>query len=534
MLNVNKQDEINLFNKIRRAIMAGISAFNGQALAPSDVPNALDWDDFTARYARYRHYQNYYFNIIYTSLVQYADKHKTDEYLYKFIKPIYNPIARYTDLYVSQVFGGILDMENASKADSAIPIKADDAILQALIKLWKDSRWQDNKSLFVRQTAMKGDGILKVVEDRTLGTVRMEVIPPGQIANCEFDNAGNVVACTIVQVRRDSDNAPAYIYEERITPESFSTFRDGSPYAFYQNALGEDVQTWDNDYGFVPIVTLQHKDIGKKWGATGFHNTINKIDGLNSLVSMLDKHIAVTVDPPLVSKGTRAPELLTLTNARGSRDVIHLDGDASLEELVSSVDILGSLEVIREYYKEIERDLPELTLSKAREMGQEISGVALRTINQDIIQHIQEVRGNYSGALVRAQQMAMYIGSQNGYKGYTQLGRRANLDEFTHEVKQKPVFTDSMSKVERIQAMQADDFPPYYVAQELDFSEDESILIEAQIKDNQTMQVANFVQQTMNSQGQGVNGNNGTGVDFSNQTETDQPAPDETEEALNA
>lgn len=520
-------DNLTLFQKIRRAINAGISAFNAQALAPSDVNNALDWDDFTARYSRYRHYQNYYFNIIYTSLVQYADAHKQDSYLYKFIKPIYNPIARYTDLYVAQVFGGILDMESASKSDSAIPIKADDAILAALVQLWKDSRWQDNKSLFVRETAMKGDGVLKVVEDRQAGVVRLEVIPPGQIADCQFDNAGNVVKCTIAQSRRDSENSPAYVYEEVITPESFSTFKDGSPYAFYQNSLGEDVQKWSNDYGFVPIVTLQHKDIGKRWGATGFHNTINKIDGINSLVSMLDKHIAQAVDPPIVSRGTRKPEIVTLTSGRSSRSVIHIDTDSSLDELVSQVDIMGSLEVIREYYKEIERDLPELTLAKARETGQEISGVALRTINQDIIQHIQEIRGNYSGALVRAQQMALYIGSQNLYPGYSQLGRRANLDDFAHQVKSKPVFVDTLSKNERVQTMQTGQWPQRYVAQELDYTEDESMLIEAQIEQNKTLEVANFVQSTLDAQSR----NNGTQMNTADEVE--QPAAEGESEALN-
>lgn len=481
-----------ILNLFRRVSQTARSTWQPKTLSPTHDPYSVQWDDYEARRFRYGNSENYYFNIIYSNLVNYSTQQKKDEALYRHIKAIYNPVARLVDFYVSQIFEGNLDTETAQNSNSAMPILAEEPIRIALIKLWEDSDWQRNKSQLVWQGAVKGDAVIKLVENRELGYVRMEVLPPEQLVFVEFDDTGDIIKAIIVQKRQDTSNLDSivlasigrqeidtYLYTEVITPDSFATFKDGEPYAFFTDANGNEIQEWSNDYGFVPLVTIQHKDIGKLWGATGFHNTLNKIDGVNDLASNLSDQVRKIVQPMWGITGPRKPIELTAASGRDDVNLVYLPDASSITPMVAPLDIVGASQVIQDQLQELENDMPELSLARIREQTQ-VSGASVNLQFQDAIKRVQSVFSNYSAGLVKAQQMAMYIGAMNSYEGYTQLAG-LSLEDLAHIIKPRPVFSDDLSKQQRIQSMQASNFPSNLIAQELDFSEDESIAIAAQI-----------------------------------------------------
>jgi hypothetical protein len=293
------------------------------------------------------------------------------------------------------------------------------------------------------------------------------------------------------------------LYSEIITPEQFQTFKDGQPYAYFNNEFGEEIPEWPNDYGFVPMVVVQHKDIGKRWGASGFHNSVNKIDFMNDLASNLHVNIRKTVNPMLHLAGaTTAGKIRVEEVGRDNVPIITTDKDATLTPIGLSIDIMGTLEVIRDRLAELERDMPELALARLRDFGTPPSGIAAQTMYQDALQRIQEAHGNYAATLVRAQKMALYIGAQNSYKGYTQLANRS-MDDLEHQIQTKRLFGDKLSKSEKVQVMQQAQFPIHLIAEELGYDDDESLVIESQIKAERATEVASFIQQTLSEASNG-------------------------------
>ena len=446
------------------AAKAAIAAFNERALVPSrDYP----WEDYGSRMFRYAFNEAYYNNIVYRQIASFSVRHKQNSALYKHVRGVYNPASRLVDFYPGKVYGGSLDFVDAM--GGAIPlVMADDALREAIKRVWLHSNWAKQKSLFVRYGAMLGDSALWIADDRQREKVRMEVLHPGKIKAVTLDDVGNVKAATLEYAKTDPtiNNGREFLFSMTVDQQEFATFKDGKPWAFFEDMGGQLVPEWPNDYGFVPLVLTQHRDTGHDWGAAAFHHSLGKIDELNDAASILNDSVrksvnvmwALAAKKDDVSFSGSTGDGTSTTDPTARRDkapflFIGKDGKPPTA-MVPNINISAALENIRNMLSELERDMPELKLHRLSELGGNLSGVAIRNMYSDASDKITEARGNYDEALVRAHKMCVSIGGLRRYDGFQTFGldsfERGKLD---HYIAERPIFEDALTKQERLTVM---------------------------------------------------------------------------------
>jgi hypothetical protein len=464
----------------RAAVAASAGAWNAAKASWNDnalVP-AMDmaWDDYTGRLFRYAHFSNYYTNTVYSSLLAYAAQHKRDRKLYKHIRGVYNPVARLVEIYVDKVYGGPLDLQELSQG--AIPIETDnDALRDAIKQLWLWSNWGTQKSLYVRSGATRGDIAIKLVDDRRRQKVRMELVHPGKIKIAVRDEVGNVKAITLeydVTETFPDGTEETYTYKETIDKEWFRTFKNGEPFAYYEDMTGNPVYEWPNEYGFVPVVLCKHKDLGMEWGAPPFFTAVRKIDELNDAASLLNDYTRIAIRPVFWAAGVRKKDELEIaTEYRDQFPMVYAPGGSQPHAMVFPLDIGAALQNTGEMLQEIERDMPELALHRLRQQGGDLTAPGVRAAFDDALGRIVEARGNYDDALVRAHQMGIAIGGYNRYDGFSGFGLESyDKGDLEHVVAERPVIEDNLSLQERLQFLSQSGAPPEAIWRELNIAEE--------------------------------------------------------------
>ena len=465
----------DFLNRLTNAGRAAWAAWNGMALIPTQQAG---WEIWSSRQFRYELYNNYYSNNIYSFTDRFNLIQKEAYGLYKNIRPIENPVTRLVELYVAKVYGGALNMQTL--ATGAIPfVLDDDRILEALKQLLIWSNFGTHKSLYIRHGSLYGDVGLKIVDDRELQQVRMEVLDPRKIKHATFNSVGDVDEIHIEYYaveERDSKSPggmPArdmYLYTEIITPDSFATYKNGSLFAYYNDANGTPVAKWKNEYGRVPVVLAQHRNLGLNFGMNAFQPALRKIDEINDQVSLLDdnirKHVNVLWYMAGVNKST---DLKADTTTRDQLPAVYGPANSKPEAMVAQFDIAAASAQIEHLIEEVERDMPELSLHRLREKGI-ATAPGVRASYSDAIDRIVEARGNYDDALIRAIKMAIGIGGYNGYKdmeGFA-LDSLADADIYIAE---RPVIEDEIPKEQKIQFLITSGAPSSAVWSELGYDD---------------------------------------------------------------
>ena len=446
---------MGLWGRLVSAFQAGYLAFNQHALVPSDK---FAWGDRDARLFRYAFLEGYFNNVPYNAaLASYSVAQKSRLGLYKYIRPINNPTARLVELYVGEVYGGSINYRNL--ADGAIPVETEnDALRQSLIQLYRNSNWQANKSLFTRFGAMLGDVAVKVVDNRQEQQVYLEVLHPGKIHTIERDSAGQVVFARIEYQKGDIDPVTGnyqstYTYTEEIDPNEFRTFKDGTPFAFFNDDLGVATDKWHNDYGFVPLEVIQHRDMGLGWGASVFHQATGKIDEINDAWSILNDNVRKAVNIIWFHKGRKSDITISMSE-RDNIPIIYGGPEASDPfAMVPDIDITAAGQNILNMQAELERDMPELAMHQLRSQGN-MTAPGIRAGWSDAIDRIVEARGNYDAGMVNLNKMGTLIGSQLRYPGfedgpYTDL----NDERLEHQITERAVIEDQLSEGEKLQVL---------------------------------------------------------------------------------
>lgn len=442
------------------SLYGSTNSYNLNSFIPQDWRG---WNRYENRLARYDVYQGYYHNLAYHSFMSYSESLKVTERLYKHVRGVYNPVRRLVESYVNKVQPGVLDMDNAE--DGALPIVTDNEALRAvIIQLWRDSMWQQKKSLFVRNGAMTGDSFIKIVDDIERQQVRLEVLDPAKVKRVEHSPVGGVEYIEIEYYTRDDNGWQTY--NEVITPDSFTVTVNGKQTRMFTNARGETLDgTWDNDYGFVPVVHVQHTDVGLHFGAPAFHGSIHKVNELNDLASILNDGMRKQVQLPLIFKNVNAPSTLdagadkssSTTNPhdsprKDSMSALNISGEnADVLTLPPTLNVADGLNNVNAILAELERDMPELALHRIREGG-DLTAPGVTSAYDDAISNYREARSAYDMGIVNAQRMAVAIGGMRGYSGY----RGFNLmslenDAVDHSIAERPVINDVLSKREKIE-----------------------------------------------------------------------------------
>jgi hypothetical protein len=437
--------------------------------------------------------------------------------LYRHTRNIFNPVNRLVEFHVAHLMGGRLDRAagDGEKERSALPILTEnDAIRPAIAKLWRDGKWQEEKSVWTRFGACLGDAALAVDDDPDRKRVTLRVIHPGHLKWVDFDSAGNVLSYIIEQWRYDPRGVPIRNLNPTVDPRSTRTMVRYNEEAFVDPGTGRVVYRtyldgglfnwrgatvdgaelpaeWHAPYRFIPLVLAKHQSIGLPWGVAEPHSLISKALEVDDMASGLGDQIRKRIRAPKLLAGMIGPGMGAaaaaaptgagggppfgrapqgpgssgsgtfggvagepLWSQRGREEMPFLYGpaDAKVFDLTNDLDVPGVTGLIQAIVEEIERDFPELQMDVWA--SGDVSGRALRVARQRTEVKVQERRSGYDAALVMAQKMAMAIGGMRGCPGYEGLDfdprEPGPLD---HAIGHRPVFSpDPMDDVEEGQA----------------------------------------------------------------------------------
>lgn len=439
---------------------AGVRAYKSAYMA-SGPDDTSDFGLSDARRLRYAVRWAYFEGTPYEKINAWAEGLKVDAGLYRAIRSIYNPAGRLGDFWSTYLLGGRLQIDSDGLAANggAFPVITDsDNVRAALAYLYHESNLQSMKDVLALRGAVFGDVALRVVDE--IDNVYLECINPANIADVELDSRGYVKAYKYVDVRTDPDDPNGQtkcVYSETAERGDgdaviYRTYRDDQPYSWNDNQDAE----WEEPYGFIPLVMIQHRNVGLKWGWSEAHKTTSKIREADDLASKLSDQIRKSVDAPWMLAGVPKPtDKPTMAGDRGKTStgsnsdtqvrqdmpVIYAPEGATAEALVAPLDIAATVEHIREILTDMEKDHPELKLMVLRASGT-TSGAALRTAQEPVEVVVNQRRTTYDDGLRRALQMAISIG---GYRGlFPGIGLDSyKAGDIDFQVGERPVFGTS-------------------------------------------------------------------------------------------
>jgi hypothetical protein len=444
--------------------MAGITAFREAYLSAGLTDVTTDFNTWEARNMRYQLYWALYENTAYRNIHSWSATYRQQQALYKYIRGIYNPAYRLGEFWKAHVWGGQLDPAagDGEQTASALPIITENELLRpAISQIWRWSNWQINKNITTLYGAILGDVILQVVDDIERGKVYLQILHPSLIRAIEVDPWGNVKGYTIEEQRQHplSPNTSC-IYKETAERDGnnvvFKTFLNGAPYAW-----SGELYEWSEPYGFIPMVLIQHNNVGLDYGWSELHAGRGKFQEADDLASKLSDQIRKMVDAPWLFSGVEKPrsgqpktsgDAPTFTNPNPGREeipVMYAPTGATAQPLVAPLDIGATATYISSILAEIERDYPELQMD-IWSVGKDTSGRALRAARQRVSTKVMERRGIYDDAIVRAQMMAVTIGGMRQYKGFTSFGTSSyEQGDLDHSIGDRPIFTvDPLDDIE--------------------------------------------------------------------------------------
>jgi hypothetical protein len=240
----------------------------------------------------------------------------------------------------------------------------------------------------------------------------------------------------------------------------------------YQTLLNDQPYAWDGEvaewkvpYGFVPLITTQHNNVGLSWGWSELYPCLSKIREVDDIASKLSDQVRKMVDSPWLFSGLDKPKEQPTArgNAAGPSNpepgreeipaIYAKDPNAKATALVAPLDIAATVTHLTSMLQELEREYPELQMDIWTASG-ESSGRALRTARQRTTTKVTARRAGYDNGLVRAQQMAVAIGGMRGYPGYEGFDLSSySAGALEHAIGERPVFDpDPLDKIEESKA----------------------------------------------------------------------------------
>lgn len=505
--------------------MAAVKAFREGDITPIDPLNTEYWNLFEARKMRYALMWSLFDNSAYRELHSWSKALKSTYGLYSYIRNIHNPAMRLGVFYQTHLMGGNIDplAGDGKEADSALPVVTKTPALNlAISQLWNDSVWQVNKDVWTLNGTIMGDAPLEVIDDVQRGKVYLKPMHPGKIKTLECDPQGNVKAYTLEYSRIDPRRPlfdrpgispmtpPTVTYTEQVTRTGdsvvYETYLNGQPYGWNDNPA-----QWSVDYGFVPLVTVKHQDVGLDWGWSELHAGLPKFREIDDIASALDDQIRKAVNAPWLFNFPKSVTSTAIARTRPTREnpepgrgeipSLYVDRESAKgQALIADLDIAAVSARITELKAELVADYPELDLDRHTASG-DASGRALRYAQQPVAAKVQMRRAGYDSALVRAHQMAIAIGGMRGYEGYEGF----SLDSYSagaleHSIADRPVFAvDPLDKIEEdtafwqsIKAATDSGYPLELALRDKGFDESKIAAVVAHAKEQEAKDQARF------------------------------------------
>lgn len=470
------------YSAARGALAAGVGRYREAAfVADADDPWE-SWGDYANRKLRYAIFQAHVEGSAYRCIQAYAEGMKADHDLYSYVRPVLSPAYRCVEFWSQHLMGGILDPDagDGKARPSCLPIiTANEAIRPALTQIWRDSNWQSYKDVWTLNGASMGDAPMLIVDDPYRQSVYFKPIHPGTVRECERDDYGNVKGYVLEETRvhpdadRINGDSRTAIYSEECRKVGgrivYTTYLDHEPHdwRYYHDGYRGRVfgPTWTEDYDFVPMVIVQHRNRGLGWGWSELQPSKSKLQELDDMASKFNDGFRTNTKPRWFLAGIDPETRLDFTSEdddsedsdpdtidRNSEDSIKAkDPGARPWPMVAALDVAGGTAHLASILAAIEKDHPELTASEA---GLNASGTARRIAQQRLEASVVQRRAGYDDGLVRAHKMAISIGAIKEYPGLEGFDEGSFLrGELDHSIGDRPVFAvDEMDRLEESQA----------------------------------------------------------------------------------
>jgi len=417
-----------LLQAFRSALSGGIGEFRRQYDNPAAVEGGAE---LQSRSAYFRFLWSMYDASAFENMALWS-RYRARHRLYRQMRTIYNPTRRLVDFYAGQVYPGVLSEDGAALPDGvdiAIPL-ADDTppqIRAALGQFWRWSNWQARKGVFVRFGAATGNVLVELEDDLDAGRVSARVVWPGLVSWLDLSPAGDIKEYAL-QYEATDDKGMRYVYRKEVDANEFRTYRDGKPYA-----IDGEPAAWDNPYGFVPAVWVQHRHIGGTYGAPAIYGSIPKVDELNSLAAHVHDQVHKVIGAPLLFSSDAPPQSLFKPQNQGKRppsnefDLTDIDRegvlmltapkDSKVSTLAGSLPLTEALGVMQALMAEIEADHPEITMYRQLRGMSQVTGPAASRLMGDVAMAVNEVAANYDSASVSIFGMALAMGGYRANRG---------------------------------------------------------------------------------------------------------------------
>ena len=462
---------------LRERFVAAYRAFREPMLVTEPLDSA-EFAEFESRRTRYAILWSFFENTAYRALHDWSHSYKIQHGLYRYTRNIYNPAHRLGVFWQTHLMGGLLDDEagDGETEPSALPIATElNPLRAAIAALWEASNWQVNKDLYTLLGTVFGDVGLEVVDDRQREMVYLRVVNPNHIKAVTLDPFGHVKGYTFEETRVHPENPRrTATYTEECSRSGdnvvYRTYLNGKPYAWpgQEDGQGNRQEEWAEPYGFVPLVVVQHNNVGLEWGWSEMHPGRGKFQEVDDLASKLSDQVRKMVDAPWLFSGVDKPSSTPTATSRdsetyqstssavdrpypGREELPALYGppEASATPLVAPLDIGATVSYLQDLLRELEREYPELQMD-IWSSGGDASGRALRVARQRAESKVRQRRTSYDTGLVRAQQMAIAIGGYREYDGFGGYGLESyDKGELDHVIGKRAVFAqDPMDDIE--------------------------------------------------------------------------------------
>jgi hypothetical protein len=461
--------------------------------------------------SRYAIYHAYYSNDTYDAVNDFANLYRQKRNLYKHQRSIYNPARRVVEFYPGNLYGGAIDFE--AMTGGAIPIMdASDAVLSGLRRLYLDSNMQQIKSLYARHGARYGDVGINIVDDVFRKQVRLEFVHPGKIREVTRDTKGELSQVVLEYVKHDRKQNKDFLFTQVMTLERFFTFRDGKPWAFFENERGEPMDNWPNPYSFIPFEVVHHMNFGEEWGMNSFHDNIRKIDEVNTQASLLNDNVIKHVDAVWLMAGVSGQEEMDADGTyRDDHKMLYGPEGARAQPLVAPLNIDGALRVLQSQLEEIEKGQPELIVGRMNPNAERVTAPGVMSAATEAKNRFNEAMGNYDGGKIRAQRKCLAIGGFRRYEGYESFDLDSwQTDATRHFIQAREIIKPVLTIDKIVEVMERQKVPLQFILTEMGFPKNKvDKIVKAAEKEREKRQEEFQQNIAQGQQGQGEQDNNG-------------------------
>lgn len=354
-------------------------------------------------------------------------------------KPLRNPSFRVVEFYASKLWPGDLPKSLQIQSEN-------DAIIKPIEQVWSWSNWNSKKQAAARYAATQGDLFIKVSQriSQTTGESRVffELIKPKFVSDLDVDERGYVtyIRLDIPRTRRLGDDKEERYTHTEVWSKERGTYRVwehqfGPEYPI--SRMGAPLQTRElGEFGidFVPFVHAPFRNIDEVRGAGAFAFQLDKIDEVNAMATRLHENmfrygkpiwavLSNMMDPsgePLPAPRLEDADEDYLRDQDtggtyiGDEPVLYFPGESKPQLLIPNINWDAQRNAVIDQVNELEHDLPELTYYRIISDLKEPSGRALTYMLSPAVDRVIEVRGNLYAALMRANQMALTLGTVAG------------------------------------------------------------------------------------------------------------------------